>query len=94
MSEQGKEDVAGGAGGVLGATCGIGGSVAGVAAAGVSGLSAVGVTSGLAAIGGTMIGGVVVLTAGVAVVTFGGAWAARMLYRRWREGGSDGASVG
>lgn len=49
---------------MVGGVAGIGGSVAAISAAGVSGLSAVGITSGLAAIGSTVGGGMV---AGVAV---------------------------
>ena len=46
-----------------GAAAGSAGAISAVAAAGLPGLSAAGITSGLAAVGGTMLGGVVVVAA-------------------------------
>jgi hypothetical protein len=71
-------------------TAGIGGAVAGmaavlgaVAAAGIPGLGADGLTSGLAAIGGGSIGlGLAIILALPAVVALGGAW---MVYRLCRQ---------
>jgi len=66
------------AGGVIGAA----GSVAAVSAAGsVSGLSAAGIASGLTAIGGSMIGGVVVCTGGVAILVIAGGYGGYRLIR-------------
>ena len=46
-----------------GAAAGSAGAIGAVAAAGLPGLSAVGITSGLAAVGGSMVGGVVLVAA-------------------------------
>ena len=59
-------------GGVAGAGVGVGSSVVAISTAGTTGLSATGITTGLAAIGGSMIGGVVVLTAGTAIIVGAG----------------------
>jgi hypothetical protein len=61
------------------------GAVAVVAAAGTPGLSAVGISSGLAAVGGTMAGGIVVLTAGTAIATAATAYGAYRLFKWWRS---------
>jgi len=53
-----------------------------ISAAGVPGLSAVGITSGLAAVGGTMAGGVAVTLAAPVTLAFGLAW---LVYRASRK---------
>jgi hypothetical protein len=62
----------------LGATLG---TVGAISAAGVPGLSAAGISSGLAAIGGSMFGGVVVAVAAPAAIAAGIAW---LVYRLTR----------
>jgi len=49
--------------GTLGAVVGTVGTIGAISAAGVPGLSAIGITSGLAALGGTMLGGIVICLA-------------------------------
>lgn len=72
---------------LAGAVCGIAGSIGAVGMAGVSGFSAVGITSGLAAVGATLGGG---MAAGVVVTAATPAVAAGTIgyatYRLWRRG--------
>ncbi|MCK6533071.1 MAG: lecithin retinol acyltransferase family protein [Polyangiaceae bacterium] len=65
--------------GKVGAAAGTLGTVAAVSAAGVPGLSAVGISSGLAALGGSMVGGLVVAFAAPAALAAGVAYAAYRL---------------
>ncbi|HRH97112.1 MAG TPA: hypothetical protein PLB55_14320 [Prosthecobacter sp.] len=60
----------------VGASAGIAGTIAAVSATGTTaGLSGAGITSGLAAIGGgTMLGGLIVATGGVALLAVGCAY--------------------
>jgi len=69
-----EQMVGAGVGGTVGAGIGAGGSVIAISNAGlVAGLSGPGISSGLFAIGGgSMIGGVVVLTAGTAIIVGAG----------------------
>jgi hypothetical protein len=68
-------------GGALGAGAGMTGAVASISAAGATtGLSGAGIASGLAAIGGgTMLGGLVVATGGVALLAVSGVFLGRKL---------------
>lgn len=73
MTATEKEAVSEAIGAAGGFTAGIGGSIAAVSAAGYAGLSAAGITSGLAAIGGgSMLGGIAVVAAIPAAVGLGG----------------------
>jgi hypothetical protein len=79
--------VGAGAGGVVGAGGGAAGSVLTVSATGaVSGLSGAGISSGLAAIGGSMVGGIVVCTLGTAALTLAGGYGGYRLVK-WLRGG-------
>ena len=70
-----EEKIGAGFGATAGTAAGIGGGVAVVSAAGTTvGLSGAGITSGLAAIGGTAIGGIAVIAAGTVLLAAGGAW--------------------
>jgi len=99
--EQNMEELEGGNSdaGALGSAVGGGASglVAGALAStgwqiasGVGGLSPAGITSGLAAMGGTMVAGVVVFAALPAVGTVAGDWGGHKAYRWWRNRGSEG----
>ena len=74
---------------VVGAGAGVVGGVAAISAAGVSGLSAVGITSGLAtiggAVGGGMVAGTAVVVAAPALLAAGAATGVFMLSRHWRK---------
>ena len=88
------EKVSVGAGGVVGfGTGAVVGKVV-LAAVGASGLSASGITSGLAVLGGTMVGGVVAFAvlpaAGTVLGIYGGYKACQWWGRRKREGPTDG----
>jgi len=61
-------------GAAVGASAGMAGSVAAISAAGTAGLSGAGITSGLTVIGGSMLGGMAVLTGGVLLLAAGGAF--------------------
>jgi hypothetical protein len=80
-----KNEVVGASvGGVVGSGVGITGSVAAISVAGeVAGLSAAGIASGLASIGGSMIGGVVVLTGGTVILAGAGLYGGYRLLRWW-----------
>ena len=60
------EKIGAGVGGVVGTAGGATIGVAAVSAAGIHGLSGLGIISGLTAIGGTAVGGIVVIAAGTA----------------------------
>ena len=78
--------VGGGAGGfVAGALAGTGA----LSVLGVGGLSAAGITSGLAAMGGTVLGGIVVFAALPVAGTAVGAWGSYKAYKWWRDRGSE-----
>ena len=86
--EQGGMNTAEKAGAVGGGAAGMtGGAATGVYAVStlgtVSGLSGPGIMSGLAAIGGTAVGGIVVLTCGVAIVTAGAGYGGYRLVKWW-----------
>ncbi len=70
MSKADKTEVAGAvSGAAVGTAGGIASSVAAISTAGsVSGLGAAGITSGLATIGGSMLGGVAVLSGGTVLL--------------------------
>jgi hypothetical protein len=71
------------AGGAVGTGVGITGAIASISAAGTTGLSGAGITTGLAAIGGgTMVGGLVVASGGVALLAIGGVFLGRKLMTR------------
>jgi hypothetical protein len=72
------------AGGAVGAGAGMAGAIASISFAGsATGLSCAGISSGLAAIGGgTMLGGLVVATGGVALLAIGGVIVGRMLFTK------------
>jgi hypothetical protein len=71
------------AGAAAGTSAGLAGSAAAISSAGtVTGLSGAGITSGLASIGGSVLGGAAVLTCGVAVLAVGGAFGATVLMKR------------
>ncbi len=91
MSENSESDdskkrsaVGAAVGGFVGASTGIAGTITSISAAGTSaGLSGAGITSGLAAIGGgTMLGGLVVATGGVAVLAVAGVYLGHKLASR------------
>ncbi len=83
MTEDNKSKTGAVAGGVGGATAGAGGGIAAVSAAGTTaGLSGPGIMAGLAAIGGTAIGGIIVLIGGTLVLTAGGAYCGYKLATR------------
>ena len=80
-----SKDIAGQvAGGAVGAGVGMAGSIATISAAGTTaGLSGAGIASGLAAIGGgSMLGGIVVASGGVALFAIGGVFLARKLMNK------------
>lgn len=68
--------------GIVAGVAGSIGTVGAVAAAGVPGLSAVGISTGLAAIGGSMVGGLAVAVAGPAVLVAGIAYVAYRIAKR------------
>ena len=82
--EDSLSHVAGGALGGLGGTgAGVGGSLALIGASGsVVGLSGAGITSGLAAIGGTMAGGIAVVSCGTALLAGLGVWGGYSLAKK------------
>ena len=83
MSET-AEKVGAGVGGVAGTTAGVGGGIAAVSAAGTTvGLSGAGITSGLAAIGGTVLGGVAVIAVGSVLLAAAGAWGGYKLAKKF-----------
>jgi len=55
-------------GGLLGSIAGIGGSIGAVAMTGIAGISGAGLTTGLVAVGGTMLGGLAVVAAAPIVI--------------------------
>jgi ribosome-binding protein aMBF1 (putative translation factor) len=63
LSDSEKETISATVGATGGVAVGIGGAIGAVSVAGTAGLSAAGITSGLAAIGGTMLGGLAVVAA-------------------------------
>ena len=87
------EKVSAGAGGVVGFGAGAVVGKAVLATVGASGLSAAGITSGLAVLGGTMVGGVVAFAvlpaAGTALGIYGGYKACQWWGRRKRKGSAD-----
>jgi hypothetical protein len=70
-----KDKIKASAGGVAGAAAGtsigLAGSMAAISTAGTAGLSGAGITSGLCAIGGSILGGAALLSCGVAVLAVG-----------------------
>ena len=79
---------------VVGGVVGFGGAVLAAKgllfASGVGGLSAAGITSGLAVMGGTMLGGIVVFAALPVAGTAVGAWGGYKAYKWWRDRGPGG----
>ena len=75
-----------GAGGAAGTAAGVGGGVAAVSSAGtVAGLSGPGVMAGLAAIGGTVVGGIAVIAVGTAACAGAGAYGGYRLVKWLRK---------
>jgi hypothetical protein len=78
------KETAGTAGGaVVGTGVGLASSAAIVSASGaVAGLSGAGITSGLVAVGGTILGGAAILTCGTVVLAAAGAFAGYKLFSK------------
>ena len=80
-----REGISVGAGGAVGFGAGALASKALLATVGVGGLSAPGISSGLAVLGGTMVGGAVVFATLPAAGTVAGMYAGYKAYRWWRR---------
>lgn len=82
------EKIGAGVGGAAGTAAGVGGGIAAVSAAGTTvGLSGPGIISGLAAIGGTVMGGVAVIAVGSVALAAAGAFGGYKL-TEWLKSGS------
>ena len=81
-----QENVAGAAGALTGAASGMGASTVAISSLGVvPGLSGAGITSGLATVGGSMLGGIAVASAGVGVLAFAGYFGGKIALRKYRD---------
>lgn len=84
MSNRKRENAAGAGGAFVGAVGGLGGAKATIATLGIPGLSGAGITTGLTAMGGSMLGGIAVASAGVGVLAFAGYFGGKALFDRYQ----------
>ncbi len=72
-------------GAAAGTTAGVSTSVVAVSALGIPGLSGAGIVTDLTVIGGSILGGVVVITAATAALSFGGIKLGRWIASKWDD---------